>query len=403
MQFFKIEARSGRARAGTITTAHGDVATPAFIPLASKATVKSLTAREVEALGYQMVLGNTYHLFLSPGHELIAAQGGLHRFMAWRKSLITDSGGFQVFSMGHGRVADEIKGRARTSVGEKSQAAILAIEEEGVRFRSYIDGAERFIGPETSMEVQAALGPDIALAFDECTPYHAGRDYTASSMERTHRWLDRCIEWRAKHAPPEQRFFGIVQGGTYRDLRIESAQRVAQSPVDGVAIGGSLGQEKGQIYQVAGWAIEHLPDGLPRHLLGIGEIDDLLACIELGIDLFDCAMPTRLARHGMAVVPDPESRWRLDLGKAPAKADSGPLAVGCSCTACTDHSRAYLHYLVRAGEMTAVRLLTEHNLFFMARLMEGARAEITKGSFTSYRESIMAGSAPWELLPPPAP
>src|SRR5436190_16161461 len=213
---FTIASRDGMARTGTLHTPHGAVATPAFVPLASTATVKTLHASEVEALGYEMVLGNTYHLFIQPGHELIAELGGLHEFMAWRRPIITDSGGFQVFSMGHGSVADEIKGRR----GER-ESRILSIDEEGVRFQSYADGSPQFMGPETSMEVQAALGSDIALAFDECTPFHVDREYTARSTERTHRWLERCVAWRDANAPAGQLFFGIVQGGVYEDLRRE--------------------------------------------------------------------------------------------------------------------------------------------------------------------------------------
>src|SRR4051794_17037179 len=251
-----------------------------------------------------MVLGNTFHLMLDPGAELIDRFGGLHEFMGWRAPIITDSGGFQVFSMGHGTVAEEIKGRA--AHGGDRHGAVLAIEEEGVRFRSYIDGSEWFMAPETSMEVQAALNSDLALVFDECTPFHVERDYTARSTERTHRWLQRCLRWHAEHGPAGQLVYGIVQGGVFKDLRVESAETVASSDCDGVAVGGSLGAEKEQMYEVVDWTTAALDDARPRHLLGIGEIDDLVRCVQLGIDTFDCAMPTRLGRHGVALVPDPE-------------------------------------------------------------------------------------------------
>src|SRR4051794_5031871 len=323
---FEIQARDphGRARAGVLHTAHGDVRTPAFVPLATKATVKGLEPREVAELGYDMVLGNTFHLFLEPGHELIAGFGGLHEFMRWDGPIITDSGGFQVFSMGHGGVADEIKGR-RT---EQRHSAIVAIEEEGVRFRSYLDGSERFMAPETSMEVQAALGSDLALVFDECTPFHVDRDYTARSTERTHRWLRRCLEWHAAHGPDHQLVYGIVQGGVFHDLRVESAETVAASGCDGIAIGGSLGGQKEQIYEVVDWTTAVLPDEPPRHLLGIGDVDDLIRGVELGIDHFDCAMPTRIGRHGMALVPDPEHRWRVELSAAPWRGAPEPTKGG---------------------------------------------------------------------------
>ena len=234
--------------------------------------------------------------------------GGLHEFMGWRRPIITDSGGYQVFSMGHGSVAEEIKRRR-----DRRRSMVISIEEEGVRFRSYADGSERFMGPETSMEVQAALGSDIALAFDECTPFHVERDYTARSMERTHRWLDRCVTWCREHAPEGQLLYGIVQGGVYEDLRAESTAYVAGAGVDGIAIGGSLGQEKEQMREVVGWSLAGLPDEPPRHLLGIGDVDDIVHAVGAGIDSFDCATPTRLARHGTALVHDPASRWRLDL------------------------------------------------------------------------------------------
>src|SRR4051794_23373959 len=260
---FTTEAREGSARAGMLHTAHGEVHTPAFVPLASTATVKGLHAAEVAELGYEMVLGNTFHLFIQPGAEHVAEMGGLHEFMGWNGAIVTDSGGYQVFSMGHGSVSDEIK---RSRAPGKSR--ILSIEEEGVRFRSYLDGAERFMGPETSMEVQAQLGSDVALAFDECTPFHVDRDYTARSTERTHRWLDRCVDWHAAHGPAWQLLYGIVQGGVYEDLRTQSAERIASAPVDGVAVGGSLGQEKEQMREVIRWALRPAPPEKPRHLLG---------------------------------------------------------------------------------------------------------------------------------------
>jgi queuine tRNA-ribosyltransferase len=385
---FTIDARDGEARTGVLHTAHGDVATPAFVPLASTATVKTLHASEVEELGYGMVLGNTYHLFIQPGHELIAELGGLHEFMGWRRPIVTDSGGFQVFSMGFGSVADEIK----HSRGDR-ESHVIRIEEEGVTFRSYVDGHERFMGPETSMEVQAALGSDVALAFDECTPFHADRDYTARATERTHRWLDRCVSWRREHAPPGQLFMGIVQGGVHRDLRTESAERIAGTGgVDGVAVGGSLGREKEQMHEVVRWSLAPIPRELPRHLLGIGDVDDILDAVAAGIDSFDCATPTRLARHGTALVRDPEARWRLDLKKGAWRTSRQPIDERCGCPACREHTRAYLHYLLRAGELTGARLLTLHNLTFMRDLMDEIRAAIAEGRYAEYAAGVLTGA-----------
>ncbi len=388
---FEVRARAGKARAGVLHTAHGEVETPAFVPLASTATVKALHASEVAALGFRMVLGNTFHLFLRPGQERIARLGGLHRFMGWSGPIITDSGGFQVFSMGHGNVADEVK---RSRGRRESEGRVLSIDEQGVRFRSYLDGRERFMGPETSMEVQAALGTDVALAFDECTPFHASREYTARSMERTHRWLERCIDWHERDGAPRL-LYGIVQGGVDEDLREQSAQAVAGAAVDGVAIGGTLGQDKQQMSQVVAWALAPLPDDCPRHLLGIGDPDDLVRSVRQGIDSFDCATPTRLGRHGTALVPDPGSRFRLDLTNAGVAESTEPIAAGCPCPACRDHTRAYLHHLTRAGELTGARLVTLHNLTFVAMLMERIRAAIAADRLDSLEDELHRGAQPY--------
>lgn len=401
MSTLTIQARdsASSARAGRLHTAHGDVRTPAFVPLATKATVKGLLPAEVSALGYDMVLGNTFHLMLKPGSELIERLGGLHRFMDWDRPIVTDSGGFQVFSLGHGTIADEIKGRSRHGAGVQRQGAILSIQEQGVRFRSYVDGRERLLTPEGSMRVQAQLGSDIALVFDECTPFHVDRDYTARSTERTHRWLERCLRWHEQHGPPGQLVYGIVQGGVYEDLRRESTQIVAASGCGGIAIGGSLGAEKSQMYEVVSYATRELGgeyEQLPRHLLGIGEVEDLIRGVELGIDTFDCAIPTRLGRHGTALVPEPESRWRLDLTKGAWRTVEEPLMEGCSCPACSRGlSRAYLSYLARAGELTGMRLLTHHNLAFVAGLMRELREAILGGRLPDTAARLRAGEPTW--------
>ena len=397
MSAFSIIARdSGSfARAGVLHTAHGDVRTPAFVPLASTARVRGLGPAEVVELGYDIVLGNAFHLFLRPGGELIEELGGLHRFMGWPRAIITDSGGFQVFSLGHGTVADEIKGRR----GGRGDGAILAIDEDGVRFRSYLDGSERFIAPETSMAVQAQLGSDIVLAFDECTPFNVERDYTARSTERTHRWLERCVNWRTEHAPDDgSLFYGIVQGGVYEDLRAQSLGAVLASGCAGVAIGGSLGREKAQMYEVIEWCtrgLEAVAAERPRHLLGIGDVDDLIRGVELGIDSFDCAMPTRLARHGVALIPDPANRWRLELDRPRWRASPEPLLDGCRCPACSAGlSRGYLHYLARGRELTGARLLTLHNLTFISSLMADLRSAVIDGGLERVAAALRAGATP---------
>ncbi len=396
---FTVRTRSPDqlARTGTLKLAHGDVRTPAFVPLATRGAVKTLEPRDVAALGYELILGNTFHLLLSPGPELVAQLGGLHRFMRWDRPIITDSGGFQVFSMGHGGVADEIKGRRRRAESE-GHGRILAIEEDGVRFRSYLDGSVHLLGPETSMSAQAALGSDIALVFDECTPFHVPRDYTARSMERTHRWLHRCLRWHADHGPDGQAVYGIVQGGVEQDLRLESAAAVAASGCDGIAIGGSLGRDQAQMLEVVAWTAAELgrraPDR-PRHLLGIGDIDGLISGVELGIDTFDCALPTRLGRHGVALVPDPAGRWRLDLAKGRWRDSPEPILENCPCPTCSQgFSRAYLHYLLGAGELTALRLVTLHNLAYVARLMDDLRTAIDASNLPDVAGALRGGRAP---------
>jgi queuine tRNA-ribosyltransferase len=383
------------ARTGILHLAHGDVRTPAFVPLATRGAVKTLEPRDVEALGYELILGNTFHLLLAPGPELVAKLGGLHRFMRWDRAIVTDSGGFQVFSMGHGGVADEIKGRRRRT---DTEGSILSIDEDGVRFRSYLDGSAKFLSPETSMSVQAALGSDIALVLDECTPFHVSREYTERSMHRTHRWLERCLTWHADHGPAGQRLYGIVQGGVEHDLRRESAATVAASGCDGIAIGGSLGQDKAQMHEVVAWGtaeLERLAPERPRHLLGIGDVEDLIGGVQLGIDTFDCALPTRLGRHGVALVPDPAANWRLDLVKGSWREAPEPILDGCGCPACAGgFSRAYLHYLLRAGEITALRLVTLHNLEFVARLMDRLREAIDAQRLSEVARDLRAGEPP---------
>ena len=385
---FTIEGRDGAARAGLIHTPHGDVRTPAFVPLASTGTVKSLHASEVAALGYDMVLGNTFHLFIQPEAELVEQMGGLHEFMGWRRAIITDSGGYQVFSMGHGSVAEEIKRRR-----DRRTSMVLSIEEEGVRFRSYLDGRERFMGPETSMEVQAKLGSDIALAFDECTPFHVERDYTARSMERTHRWLERCIAWCAEHAPQGQLLYGIVQEG----LR-GPADRVDRlcGGLGGAGASRSAVRSDRRSSRCARWW------GGRSRRCPTSRRD---TCWESATWMISStpwarawtastAPRPRLARHGTALVPDPEGRWRLDLSKSAMRTSREPIDERCPCPACREHTRGYLHYLMRANELTGKRLITLHNLTFMQRLMAGMREAILEGRFAQHAAAVLAGERP---------
>ena len=396
---FEITARDGAARAGRLHLVHGTVETPAFIPLATRGSVRSLASGEVAELGYELVLGNTFHLMLSPGPERIAALGGLHRFMGWERPIITDSGGFQVFSLAHGTVADEIKGRRGRQPG---QGKVLEIGEQGVRFRSYLDGSEQFLGPEESMTVQAALGSDIALAFDECTPYHADRDYTARSMERTHRWLDRCLAWHERRGPRGQAVFGIVQGGVHEDLRRAAAERVSAAAVDGLAIGGTLGRDKEEMRGVIGMTAPHLDAEAPCHLLGIGEPDDLVEGIALGRRPVRLrrADPPRAARNG----PRPAPGGAVSVRRPPSPALRRPAAAGRGLPVCglRAHSRAYIHFLSRAEELTGVRLLVLHNLTYLERLVRGAREAIKAGASTTTGGRSSTGLRPGGPAPTPS-
>lgn len=376
-----------RARLGLLMTSHGRVETPAFLPLATKGAVKALRPEDLKAIGVQMLMANAYHLSLQPGPEAIALAGGLHAFMGWDSPIMTDSGGFQVFSLWHGRVSDEIKGRR--SFPEDREAAVLEVSEEGVLFRSYIDGSLHLFSPEKSMEVQHTLGSDIALVLDECTPYHATYEYTKKSMERTHRWALRCLKvYERSGANDRQALFGIVQGGVHRDLREASARFVASLPFDGICIGGSLGKDKEEMFQVVEWTLPHLPEEKPRHLLGIGEPEDLVRGVERGIDLFDCAFPTRLARHGMLLVKG-MPRYRMDVTKGVYARDFHPPDPSCACPTCQRFSRAYLHHLFRAGELLGIHLATLHNVAWMIQLLEEIRRSIQEGCFGEFQQTLL--------------
>jgi queuine tRNA-ribosyltransferase len=379
---FTITARdiASRARAGTLQTPHGTVQTPVFMPVGTRASVKSLTPDELHAHHAQIILGNTYHLYLQPGHDLIARMGGLHRFMAWDGPILTDSGGFQVFSLVYGGIADEVKGRRPAH--PDTMRDMVKVTEDAVIFRSYHDGSRHVFTPERSIEVQHGLGADIILCFDELPPLRAGYDYTASAMERTHRWEQRCLTYhRAAGIPGRQALFGIVHGGIYPDLRQQSAEYVGALGFEGLSIGGSLGGDKQQMYGVVDMTVPHTPEEMPRHLLGIGDVDDLLECVARGIDMFDCVSPTRLGRHGSALVRDRERNWRLNVTNAALREDDGPLQEGCPCATCRTFSRAYIHYLFRAKELLGIRLVSLHNVAFLLGLMDEMRRSIEAGRF----------------------
>ncbi len=391
---FEIQARDGetRARVGLLRTAHGDIETPGFMAVATQASVKALTPEDLERIGLQLLIANTYHLALRPGAEQVAELGGLHTFMGWQRPLMTDSGGFQVFSLGAairdgvGKIADIFPDESVAAV--KSQGDPLCrIDEEGVTFRSHLDGAIIRLDPERSMQIQHRLGADFILAFDECTSPLDSHDYTEQALERTHRWAVRCLEQHAKSRREYQSLFGIVQGGAFRDLRETSARFIGELPFEGLAIGGSLGKSKNDMHAILDWTIPLLPDGKPRHLLGIGELNDIVEGVARGIDLFDCAAPTRWARNGALIVSaaaatNPERR--INISNARWTMDRGPIDAECDCYTCQHFTRAYLHHLHRARELSYYRLASIHNLRMMTRFMADLRAAIARGDFSHF-------------------
>ncbi len=397
---FDLLRRDGVARRGRLRTPHGVVETPAFVAVGTQATVKGVDPAVVAATGTQVLFANTYHLYLRPGAELVAAHGGLHRFMAWDRPILTDSGGFQVFSLGAsiehrvGKVAnifpDEPGGSATGAGAPRLATAVgsmVEVGEDEVHFVSHVDGSRHVFTPEKSIAVQRALGADVVLAFDECTSPLHDEAYTRASMLRTHRWATRCLHafWAEPpaHGYP-QALFGVVQGGAFEALRRESAAVIGGMPFDGMAIGGNLGRSHADMHRVLAWTMPALPERLPRHLLGIGDVPGILAAVVRGVDTFDCVTPTRNARTGtvLARADDdgvPRRGFRLNLKNAAFTRDERPLEALCDCDTCRRFSRAYLRHLLKAGESLGPQLLTVHNLRFMERLMADVRAAIEAG------------------------
>ncbi|HET8626243.1 MAG TPA: tRNA guanosine(34) transglycosylase Tgt, partial [Thermomicrobiales bacterium] len=387
---FEIEARLPGAggRAGRLALPHGVVETPAFMVVGTQATVKSLTPDELRALGAQMVLGNAYHLYLRPGADVVAEFGGLHGFMGWDGPILTDSGGFQVFSLGFalehgvGKIAKTFPGAEAQSPVRAQRPKLNRIDDDGVTFTSHLDGATHRFTPEVSIAIQERLGADVIVAFDECTSPLHDHAYTARALDRTHRWALRCL---AAHTRPDQALFGIVQGGAYRDLREASARFFAGLPFPGYCIGGSLGKDKADMHAVLDWSLPLLPEDRPRHLLGIGEPEDLFEAIERGIDLFDCVAPTRLARHGALYTAD----GRLPLRAARYARDHRPPEPGCDCYTCARFTRGYLRHLFAADELLGLRLASIHNLHFIVNLVRAIRASILGGTFATFKADFL--------------
>jgi len=372
-----------KARRGRLKTAHGTIETPAFMPVGTQGSVKAVSPQELRDLKTQIILGNTYHLFVRPGVEVIRHFGGLHRFMNWDGPILTDSGGYQIFSL----------------------AKLRKITEEGVAFQNHLDGTPTFISPEIAMEIQAALGSDIAMVLDECPPWPCEYDYAARSLEMTHRWAKRCKTvaaalWAAREqatafhaahtaaATEQQMVFGIVQGGTFEDLRRTSAQILAAMDFDGYAIGGvSVGEPEPEMMQAVEWSEPHLPANKPRYAMGLGTPPQLLELVARGVDMFDCVLPTRLARNGTAFT----ARGTLNLKNAEFTLQKDPIEEGCVCPACRDFTRGYIRHLVKSEEILGLRLLTLHNLHFYLDLMRRTRSAIEAGTFSELRAEFVAG------------
>lgn len=365
--------QDGAARTGTVTLGRGTIQTPAFMPVGTQATVKALSSDELKAIGAEIILSNTYHLYLRPGHDIIRQLGGLHDFMHWDRPILTDSGGFQVFSL----------------------ASLRKITENGVEFRSHLDGSLHFLGPDEAMEIQCALGSDIAMVFDECIPYPAEHSYAEQSVALTTRWAQQCKEYLnvRKHARAEggkrtendlqvPRLFGIIQGGMYKDLRSRSLADLAEIGFDGYAAGGlSVGEPKDEMYDIISHIAPQMPATHARYLMGVGDLTDCLVAVEHGFDMFDCVMPTRNARNGTLFT----SQGRVSIKRTEYKADPGPLDPNCSCPACRNYSRAYLRHLFLAKEILSMRLNTIHNLAFYLDFFRQMREAIAAGTFASFK------------------
>ena len=380
-----------RARAGIYQTPHGSIETPSFVAVGTQAAVKAVSPEELKEIGIQVIIANAYHLHLRPGEELIEKMGGLHRFMHWNGPLMTDSGGFQIFSLGAGKehgvgkIASIFPEEADRGGHLKPQGKpLVTIDEEGVEFISYLDGSRHRFTPEGVIEIERKLGADIILVLDECTSPLHDYDYTKQALERSHRWAVRALKEFKQVADGHQALFGIVQGGAYRDLREESAKFISSLDFDGYAIGGSLGKSKREMQRVLEWTVPLLPEKRPRHLLGIGEVEDIFAAVERGIDLFDCVAPTRMARNGTLFTRKGE-RFRMHIRNAKYKDDPRPIEEGCGCYTCQNYSRAYLRHLFEAKEILAMRLATIHNLYFLESLMCQIRAAIREGRFAELK------------------
>jgi queuine tRNA-ribosyltransferase/7-cyano-7-deazaguanine tRNA-ribosyltransferase len=396
MLSFEIIKKADQARAGRLITSHGVVETPAFVPVGTLAAVKCMSVEDLHKIGAQAVIANTYHLHLQPGEDTIADMGGLHQFMGWDGPLMTDSGGFQVFSLGAGKVHGvgkiasifpEEEDRGGHFNARKGKP-LVSVDEEGVSFISYLDGSTHYFSPEKVLAMEQKLGADIILVLDECTSPLHDYDYTKTAMERTHRWALRALTAFKKAPSNHQALFGIVQGGAFEDLRKESTRFIAGQGFDGFAVGGSLGKSKDDMRKVLSWTTPLLPYAKPRHLLGIGEVDDIFDIVRAGIDLFDCVAPTSMGQTGTVFVKGAK-RFRIHLQNARFKDDAEPIEKGCRCSTCQTCSRAYLRHLFVSREPLASRLATIHNLYFMESLMKNIRQALKEGRLEALEREFL--------------
>lgn len=372
---FSIEHRDpkSRARIGKLKTPHGTIETPNYIFCGTKAAIKALSPSQMIEAQTDIILANTYHLMLQPGADLIEKMGGLHQFTGWHGPMLTDSGGFQVFSLGDGTMANEIKGKNKGT--KPKNQSLMDITEEGCTFKSYVDGKKIVLTPESSIDIQRKLGADLLMQFDECTPYHATKEYTARSMEMSMRWGDRCLVEFDAGNDGKQGIYGIVQGGVHEDLRTMSAQYTSDRPFFGTAIGGCLGGTDEEMYGVVNWSAKHIHPDRPVHFLGIGRIRDVFRFVRLGIDTFDCVIPTRLARHGNAYIKGQEGET-INLRNARYRDDDSPLDESMDLSCSNYFSKAYIHHLFKAGEILGMQILAQHNVAMINRLMREVRAAI---------------------------
>ena len=390
---FEIQATDGEARTGKLVTPHGVIETPSFVAVGTQGIVRAVCAEDLEARGVQAIIANAYHLHLQPGEELIDEMGGLHHFMGWEGPLMTDSGGFQIFSLGAakehgvGKIASifpEVSDRGG-HFNSKKKDRLVEIDEDGATFISYLDGSRHRFTPEGVVALQNKLGADIMLILDECTSPLHDYAYTRRAMERTHRWARKALDAHQRHSEKAQALFGIVQGGAYQDLRETSALFMAQQDFDGYAVGGSLGKSKDDMHRVLEWTVPLLPHGRPRHLLGIGKMEDIFEVVMRGIDLFDCIAPTRMAETG-TVFSREADRYAMHLLNARYREDSSPIEAGCGCVACRRYSRAFLRHLFAAGEPSAIRLAAVHNFCFLESMMKEIRQAIKEGRIEALKK-----------------